>query len=182
MVNQAYAETLALLAEQGADAFYQGPLAEDIVAAVRDDVHLPGDLVAADLHGYRVVERPALCVPFQGYQVCGMGPPSSGGLAVGQILGLMERRPDLMGDAPLDTDSVHLFTQAMRLAFADRNLYVGDSDFVAVPAAGMLDKGYLHERAALITVFSPSRGQIPARQGGAPAIFPLSIATAMPCP
>ncbi|WP_305042830.1 gamma-glutamyltransferase family protein [Geoalkalibacter sp.] len=151
MRNPAYAETLERLAAEGADAFYLGPLAEAIVAAVQGDRRIPGDLTAADLENYQVVERPPVCVAFRGHQVCGMGPPSSGALAVGQILRFMELRSDLLGTSPLDVDSVHLFTQAMRLAFADRNLYVADSDFVKVPVAGLLDETYLAARAALIT-------------------------------
>ncbi|MCP5417766.1 MAG: gamma-glutamyltransferase [Chromatiaceae bacterium] len=151
MRNLAYAKTLKALARWGADAFYQGPIAGEIAQAVQGDLNIPGDMTTEDLHNYQVVVREPVCKTYQGYQVCGMGPPSSGGLAVGQILGLMEHRPDLMGDDPLAVETVHLFTQAGRLAFADRNQYVGDSDFVPVPVAGMLDDSYLAERAALIT-------------------------------
>ncbi|MCB1858627.1 MAG: gamma-glutamyltransferase [Gammaproteobacteria bacterium] len=151
MINKPYANTLKALARWGADAFYHGPIAEDIAAAVQGDLNIPGDMTTDDLANYQVVEREPVCMYYRGHRVCGMGPPSSGGLAVGQILGLMENRPDLMGSDPLDVDTVHLFTQAGRLAFADRNQYVGDSDFVSVPVAGMLDEGYLADRAALIT-------------------------------
>lgn len=151
MDNKAYALTLKRLAEEGASAFYRGALAEALVAAVRNDPHIPGDLSLADLETYQVVERTPVCFPYQGFRVCGMGPPSSGGIAVAQILGLMERRPDLMGTSPLDVATVHLFTQANRLAFADRNAYVGDSDFVSVPLAGLLDDTYLTQRAAHMT-------------------------------
>jgi gamma-glutamyltranspeptidase/glutathione hydrolase len=108
-------------------------------------------MTVADLMNYQVVEREPVCLDYRGHNVCGMGPPSSGGLAVGQILGIIENRPDLMGASPLDVDTVHLFTQAGRLAFADRNKYVADTDFITVPAEGMLDEDYLKERAALIT-------------------------------
>ncbi|MCB1758936.1 MAG: gamma-glutamyltransferase [Gammaproteobacteria bacterium] len=151
MVNKPYANTLKALARWGADAFYQGPIAEEIAAAVQGDLNIPGDMTTDDLANYQVVERDPVCMNYRGHRVCGMGPPSSGGLAVGQILGLMENRPDLMGSEPLDVDTVHLFSQAGRLAFADRNQYVGDSDFVSVPVAGMLDEAYLAARAALIT-------------------------------
>ena len=150
MRNPAYAETLSALARGGADAFYRGAIAEDIVAAVRGDANIPGDMTVGDLAGYEVVERDPVCVEYRGRSVCGMGPPSSGGLAVGQMLGILKNRPDLMGDGPLDADTVHLFTQAGRLAFADRNRYVADSDFVTVPVAGMLDEAYLASRADLI--------------------------------
>jgi gamma-glutamyltranspeptidase/glutathione hydrolase len=149
--NKAYADTLKALARKGADAFYFGPIAEDIVAAVQGDPAIPGDMTLADLANYRVVERAPVCIDYLAYEVCGMGPPSSGGIAVGQILGIMERRSDLIGESPLAVDTVHLFAQAGRLAFADRNLYVADTDFVTVPVAGLLDDGYLSDRAALIT-------------------------------
>ncbi len=149
--NPDYATTLEALARGGADAFYRGAIASDIVAAVRRDSHMPGDMTLDDLAGYRVIEREPVCAPYRGRRVCGMGPPSSGALAVGQMLGIMEARSDLAGEGPLDPRTVHLFTQAGRLAFADRNRYLGDSDFVAVPVAGLLDPGYLAARAALIT-------------------------------
>jgi len=149
--NQAYAETLGHLALFGASGFYQGPVAEEIAAAVQGDAHLPGDMTVDDLVNYRVVERQPVCIDYHAYQVCGMGPPSSGGLAVGQMLGILEKRSDLMGQGPLDVKTVHLFAQAGRLAFADRNRYVADSDFVTVPVTGLLDKAYLAKRAGRIT-------------------------------
>ena len=155
VTNKDYADVLKALAKDGADAFYEGEIADAIAAAVQSDPAIPGDMTADDLAAYEVVEREPVCLDYRGYDVCGMGPPSSGGLAVGQILGILENF-DLggiaaAGDGPLDEEVVHLFTQAGRLAFADRNLYVGDSDFVTVPAAGMLDEAYLASRAALIT-------------------------------
>lgn len=176
MNNLAYAETLKLLAEEGADAFYRGALAQAMVAAVRNDPHIPGDLSLADLEAYQVVERAPLCFPYQGYRVCGMGPPSSGGIAVAQILGLMERRPDLLGSSPLDVATVHLFTQANRLAFADRNAYVGDSDFVSVPWVGLLDDAYLAHRAARITLMDMGFAQagVPPGFGENQATEPLA--------
>jgi gamma-glutamyltranspeptidase/glutathione hydrolase len=105
-------------------------------------------MTTADLAAYEVIERDPVCVGYRGHDVCGMGPPSSGGLTVGQILGILESFD--LGDDPLAEETVHLVTQAGRLAFADRNLYIGDSDFVPVPAAGMLDPDYLASRAALI--------------------------------
>lgn len=147
--NLPYAHTLWRLRNQGADGFYRGPLARQIVRAVRTDRAIPGDMTMRDLRRYRVVEREPVCMDYRGHEVCGMGPPSSGALAVGQILGILENFD--LGDDPLDVEAVHLFSQAGRLAFADRNLYVGDTDFVTVPVEGMLDEDYLDERAALIT-------------------------------
>ena len=148
MVNRPYAQTLRALKRWGADAFYHGPIAADIAAAVQSDPAIAGDMTAEDLANYTVVERAPVCIEYRGRDVCGMGPPSSGALAVGQILGILEHFA-LDGD-PLDVEAVHLFTQAGRLAFADRGLYVGDTDFVTVPVEGMLDKTYLATRAALI--------------------------------
>ncbi len=151
MRNKAYAKTLKKISRRGAGAFYCGPIAHDIVEAVQGDLNIPGDMTVGDLKNYQVVEREPVCANYRGHKVCGMGPPSSGGLAVGQILGIIENRPDLMGTTPLDVDTVHLFAQAGRLAFADRNKYVADSDFITVPAEGMLNRDYLKERAGLIT-------------------------------
>ena len=146
--NKDYARTLKAMARHGADAFYTGDIAADIAAAVQSDPAIPGDMTVADLANYEVIERAPVCFDYRGHNVCGMGPPSSGALAVGQILGILENF-DLTGN-PLDERNVHLFAEAGRLAFADRGLYVGDTDFVTVPVEGMLDKTYLASRAALI--------------------------------
>jgi gamma-glutamyltranspeptidase/glutathione hydrolase len=150
IINQDYADTLKAIARHGADAFYNGEIAENIAAAVRGDLAINGDMTTQDLADYDVIKREPVCIEYRGHNVCGMGPPSSGALAVGQMLGILENF-DLGAGAPLDVDTVHLFTQAGRLAFADRNLYVGDTDFVTVPVEGMLDKNYLAERAEMIT-------------------------------
>lgn len=149
ITNPAYAATLKALARDGSEAFYEGEVAANITAAVQGDLAIGGDMTKQDLANYDVVERQPVCLEYRGHNVCGMGPPSSGALAVGQILGILENF-DLSGD-PLAADNVHLFTQAGRLAFADRGLYVGDTDFVTVPVEGMLDKDYLATRAAMIT-------------------------------
>ncbi|MGB5743995.1 MAG: gamma-glutamyltransferase [Sedimenticolaceae bacterium] len=146
--NKDYADTLKAMRKGGADAFYIGPIAEDIADAVQGDLAIPGDMTVQDLADYEVVERDPVCIDYRGYNVCGMGPPSSGALAVGQILGILEKFS--LVDDPLDEYNVHLFAEAGRLAFADRGLYVGDSDFVTVPVEGMLHKDYLAERADLI--------------------------------
>jgi gamma-glutamyltranspeptidase/glutathione hydrolase len=148
--NPAYAATLKTMARHGSDGFYTGEIAENISAAVNTDLSgFGGDMSVKDLANYDVVEREPVCLDYRGHNVCGMGPPSSGALAVGQILGILENF-DIGAGAPLDVDTVHLFTQAGRLAFADRGLYVADTDFVTVPVEGMLDKDYLAERADLI--------------------------------
>ncbi len=146
--NPAYARTLETLRTRGADGFYSGRIAASIARAVQTDRAIPGDLTVADLKAYRVVERDPVCMDYRGHRVCGMGPPSSGALAVGQILGILEHFD--LGDDPLGERFVHLFSQAMRLAFADRNKYVADPDYVTVPVEGMLDEDYLASRADLI--------------------------------
>jgi gamma-glutamyltranspeptidase/glutathione hydrolase len=148
--NPEFAATLRLIAERGADAFYSGAIAQAIVEAVRGSPDRPGDITLEDLAAYRVKEREPVCVAYRRYSVCGMGPPSSGGLAVGQILKLVE--PFDLGRGPADAlnaRAMHLIAEAQKLAFADRNRYVGDPDFVSVPA-GLLDAGYLGIRRALI--------------------------------
>jgi len=162
--NPAYAQTLRGLAERGVDAFYTGPVADAIVQAVRGAAHNPGLLGPLDLAIYRVKERAAVCAPYRGHEVCGMGPPSSGAVAVGQILGMLEAT-DLAALGPSDPESWRLIGEASRLAFADRARYLADSDFVPVPVAGLLDPAYLRRRAALIT----AGGVLPEAQAGQPA-------------
>ena len=145
--NPAYAQVLRTLAAEGAAAFYTGPLAADIVTAVQSVTDNPGILSAADLSLYSVKERQAVCGAFMTYQVCGMGPPSSGALAVGQILGVLDNLDISDRDA---AQTWRRMGDAARLAFADRGRYVADSDFVPVPVKGMLDEAYLADRAALL--------------------------------
>jgi gamma-glutamyltranspeptidase / glutathione hydrolase len=148
IVNRDYAETLRMVAREGADAFYRGAIAADIVRAVRAHAK-PGDLTEADLAGYRALEREPVCGPYRGRRVCSMGPPSSGGVAVLQILGILERTAFARAP-PHSAQSAHLFTEAGRLAFADRARYLGDADFVPVPVQKLLDGTYLASRASLI--------------------------------
>lgn len=158
--NPALATTLRAVSLQGAVALYEGPLARDIVDAVRGHAGNPGLLSLSDLAGYRAVERSPLCFDYRAWLVCGMGPPSSGALAVGQLLGMLAQRPlaslrPIARDGFLEPhpDAVHLFSEAGRLAYADRARYVADPDFVPLPggsAAALLDPAYLRARGALI--------------------------------
>ncbi len=161
--NPAFAATLRALSSGGADGFYSGAIAADIVATVTGHPANPGDMTLADLMAYRTVEREAVCGRYRVYTVCGMGPPSSGALAVQQILGMVERI-DLPRMGP-GANAAHWISEAGRLAFADRNLFVGDPAFVDVPAAGMIDQGYLASRANLI---SEERSMGTARAGEPP--------------
>ena len=147
--NPAYADTLHLFAQLGTDGFYTGPVAESIVAAVQGAAGNPGVLDMVDLAIYRVKERAPVCAPYRFWQVCGMGPPSSGALAVGQILGMLQGH-DLAALGPDNPESWRLIGDASRMAFADRGRYVADSDFVPVPVQGMLDPSYLQGRAILL--------------------------------
>lgn len=148
--NEPYAATLEKIAQSGADAFYTGPLADAIVAAAQKAPNAAGDLTLADLAAYTVVAREPVCVPYRTYRICGMGPPSSGGIAVAQILKLIERfDPGRTPNDAMNTAALHLVTEAERLAYADRGRYLADPAFVAIPS-GLLDPDYLAQRSALI--------------------------------
>ena len=148
--NPEFAATLRTVGERGAGAFYEGAIAQAIVQAVRQSPSHQGDITLADLAAYRVKEREPVCFAYRRYRICGMGPPSSGGLAVGQVLKLVEAFDLGRGPADaLNTRALHLIAEAQKLAFADRDRYVGDPDFVSVPA-GLLDAAYLGVRRALI--------------------------------
>jgi len=149
IVNSEYAATLRSLSLEGVEAFYRGPIAADIVRAVSSHAR-PGDMTEADLAGYRALERDALCGTYRLWVVCSMAPPSSGGVALLQILGLLERK-GFARAAPQSEAAVHLFAEASRLAFADRAKYLGDADFVPVPLSRLLDSNYLNQRSSLIT-------------------------------
>ncbi|MBO9399895.1 gamma-glutamyltransferase [Shimia sp. R9_3] len=146
--NADYAESLRLMAEHGADPFYTGEIATDIVATVRSADN-PGVLSTVDMALYQVKERDAVCVEYRDHDVCGMGPPSSGALTVGQILGLVGSY-DMAGMGPESADAWRLIGDASRLAFADRGRYMADSDFVPVPTAGLVAPDYLAARAELL--------------------------------
>jgi gamma-glutamyltranspeptidase/glutathione hydrolase len=148
LANPALADTLETIAREGPDAFYKGGIARDIANAVQNDPRKAGKLTAEDIASYRAKEREPICTLYRLNRVCGMGPPSSGGIAVGQVLGLIE--PFDLGPAPLGARAAHIIAEAERLAFADRALYLADSDFVPVPVSGLLDSAYLAERRALI--------------------------------
>ncbi|WP_254869683.1 gamma-glutamyltransferase [Thalassospira sp. HF15] len=147
--NPKYAKTLQDLATNGIVNFYQGPIAEDIVAKVKGASWNPGVLSLADFANYQVKERPTVCVEYREHDVCGMGPPSSGALTVGQILGLLEPY-DIAEMGPSAAQSWRLIGDASRLAFADRGRYMADIDFVPMPLNGLLDKTYLAERSKLL--------------------------------
>jgi gamma-glutamyltranspeptidase/glutathione hydrolase len=146
--NPEYAATLRVIAQGGADAFYRGALTADMVRAVRSHAR-PGELTAQDFADYRALEREPLCGTYRAWRICSMGPPSSGGVAVLQILGILERTPFARAP-PQSAAAVHYFAEAGRLAYADRGRYLGDPDFNVVPTRKLLSGKYLDERAKLI--------------------------------
>ena len=150
LVNEPLSQTLRAIAAGGADAFYSGSIARDIVAAVQTTGTRPGRLTLDDLANYGAVEREPVCGAYRIYRVCGMGPPSSGGIAIVQTLGMLERfgMRSYSANAPM---AVHLISEASKLAFADRNRYVADPAFVDVPVEGLTDPRYLRQRARLIS-------------------------------
>jgi gamma-glutamyltranspeptidase/glutathione hydrolase len=163
--NPEFAATLRAIAERGPDALYSGPIAEAIVQAVRTAPNHAGDVTLADLAGYRAREREPLCAAYRSNRICSMGPPSSGGIAVAQTMKLLE--PFDLGTRPVDAmngKALHLIAEAQKLAFADRDYYVGDPDFVAAPS-GLLEGRYLDTRRALIdqgaAMLRPAPGKLP---------------------
>jgi gamma-glutamyltranspeptidase / glutathione hydrolase len=146
LTNPAYAQSLRLIATSGAVGFYDGPIAEAMVAAVAQHQSNPGLMTHDDLRQFRATARQPVCLDYRGYAVCGMPPPTSGGLTTAMILGLLQ--PYRMGDLrPQSPTALHLMTQASRLAYADRDVYMADPDFVQVPSDGLLDARYLIARS-----------------------------------
>ena len=157
--NPAYAETLRTLADEGAEAFYEGRIAREIVEAVHAGDN-PGLLTLEDLAAYEPIRREALCRPYRVHVVC-VPPPPSSGVALLQLLAMAEHTPDIQAgpDAP---EAWVAFARLQRLMYADRDLYVGDPAFVDVPVAGLLDPAYVAGRAALVpTVDGPVEAGTP---------------------
>ncbi|MGV8893798.1 MAG: gamma-glutamyltransferase [Burkholderiaceae bacterium] len=170
--NPLLAEVFKEIAAGGADSFYKGRIAQDIAAKVGSHPVNPGLLTAADIAGYQAKVREPVCSDYKAWTVCGMPPPSSGGIAIAQMLGMLEARdirPFAPKDGILNADAVHLFSEVGRLAYADRGLYVADTDFVQLPGNSfkpLLDKQYLAQRAALIG----DKSMGPAEPGRPPAM------------
>jgi len=180
--NPELATTFRTIATMGAKALQDGGGADRVAAAV---ARRGGGLTAGDMHDYRPVQRDAVCAPYRRWRICGMPPPSSGGLGVLQLLGLLERGGLPPGD-PAAPDAVHLFSEAGRLVYADRARYLADPDFIAVPQQELLEPRYLEQRARLInkqrSMGIASPGDLPARHSQAdddapelPATTHLSI-------
>jgi len=163
LANPALADTLATIARDGPDAFYKGDIAADIARAVQHDPRRPGTLSVEDIANYHAKERAPVCVVYRAEKICGVGPPSSGGIAVAQVLALIS--PYDLGPAPLGVRAAHTIIEAERLALADRARYLADPDFVEAPIAGLLDPSYLAERRRLI---DPDRAQANVAAGTPP--------------
>ncbi|MGC1470647.1 MAG: gamma-glutamyltransferase [Sphingorhabdus sp.] len=170
--NPALAKTLKLIAKKGPNAFYTGSIANSIVDSVTKSPVAPGDMTLADLAAYKAVEQNAVCAPYRVYVVCGMAPPSSGATTVLQILGSLERF-DMKAMGKDDPKSWYLIGQAMQLAYADREKYLGDASFVQVPVSGLIDKAYLAERSALI---DPAKARTDYPAGSPPGAMPRTAA------
>ena len=179
--NPELAAVLRDVAERGVTTFYEGPIARDIVAKVRGHATNPGLLTEADLSGYRAKTRDPLCFDYRLWRLCGMPPPSSGPLALGQMLGMLAGRnlaalPPVKNGALLEpsAEAVHLISEAGRLAYADRGRYVADPDFTSLPggsAAALLSPAYLAQRAGSITERSMGRAT-----PGTPAMLGTPVA------
>ena len=161
--NPAFAALLRKVAADGPDAFYTGAEGQAIVDAVGTSSQNPTALTLADLAAYQAKDQDAVCAPYRQFTVCGMGPPSSGATTILQMLGTIERF-DMKKLGSNSPTAWHVIGEAMQLAYADREKYLGDPDFVSVPVKGMLDRGYLKSRSALI---SPTKS-LPSYAAGTP--------------
>ncbi len=156
------------IAENGADAFYRGSIADDIVNAVRNRKKNPGYMTLSDLEGYRAMERRPLCGNYRNYKICGIPPPSSGGETVLQIMGIISNFD--LGEKPESAESVHIVSEAERLAFADRDRYLADPDFSPIPLSGLLDPAYVKSRAMLIDRHAAMERVMPGNPPGSETV------------
>lgn len=167
--NPAFAAFLEGVAARGADSFYVGPNAQAIVATVNGSPLHPSQMTTGDIASYDAKPQPPVCGTYRGYKICGMGPSTSGGTTVFETLKQLERF-DLSALGPNSPVAWHLIAESMRLAYADRDRYLGDMDYVSVPVAGLMDPAYLASRSALIspdkTIANVTAGNPP----GAPKI------------
>jgi len=162
--NPALANTLEMIAEAGPDSFYEGDWAAGMAQTIADATPGEADMTAEDIASYSAVWRPSPCGEYRQYRICGMGPPSSGATTVYAILKQLEGF-DLTALGPESPIFWHLFAESQRLAYADRELYLGDADFVSVPMAGLMDGDYLLARGMMIsassTMATPAAGKPP---------------------
>lgn len=169
--NPALADTLERIARAGPDSFYRGTQAQAMSAKVQSDTPRQPAMTARDIAGYEAKSRPPVCGTYRAYRICGMGPPSSGATTVIAILGQLEGF-DMAALGPDSPVSWHLFAESQRLAYADRERYLGDSDFVPVPVAGLTEPAYLARRGALIAPGRTLAGVEPGTPDGVTATPP----------
>ncbi|NQV80747.1 MAG: gamma-glutamyltransferase [Alphaproteobacteria bacterium] len=150
--NPALAETLRTIAAEGADSFYEGSISRSVVFAVQSASDNPGLLTHADMSGYQAKARTPVCGQYRRFDICGMPPPTSGGVTTLQILGILQNA-NLAANSPTSPASAHLIAEASRLAFADRGKYLADPDFVDVPVSRLLDPAYLRKRYKQISLY-----------------------------
>jgi gamma-glutamyltranspeptidase/glutathione hydrolase len=187
MKNPELAKVLREIATDGADVFYKGHIARDIEAKVKGHPTNPGLLTAADIAGYQAKVREPICTDYRSWTVCGMPPPSSGGIAIAQMLGMLEVkdiRPYAPKNGELSVEAIHLFSEAGRLAYADRGRYVADTDFVPLPGNSvkpLLDKKYLAERASLIGEKSMGTAKFGVPPGTTKLAWGLDNSPELPC-
>jgi gamma-glutamyltranspeptidase/glutathione hydrolase len=167
--NPAFAAFLAGIAARGSDSFYVGPNAQAIVATVNASPRNPSQMTTGDIATYDAKPRTSVCVSYRGHKICGMGPSSSGGATVFETLKQLERF-DLTKLGPNSPTAWHLIAESMRLAYADREQYLGDADYVSVPVAGLLDPGYLASRSALISPDKTIANVVAGAPPGAPKV------------
>jgi len=160
------AEALSDLADTGPDAFYQRNAAS-FARYVAQETPQDGRMSEADVTSYEAKMRDPVCSEYRSYTICGMGPPSSGGVAVAQMLGQLERF-DLAALGPDNPEFWHLFLESQRIAYADRELYIGDADFVEVPVEGLVNRDYIASRSALIDPAQAQGTVEPGTPPGAP--------------
>ncbi|MBX7528200.1 gamma-glutamyltransferase [Qipengyuania vesicularis] len=165
--NEALARTFEKIAAGGSEAFYSGENALAVATTVAADTPHSGAMTYDDIASYEAREREAVCSSYRAYRICSMGPPTSGGIAVQQMLLQLERF-DLSSLGAENPVTWHLFLESQRLAYADRELYLADSDFVSVPVAGLLERSYLAERSALISADNTIAQPQPGNPRGAP--------------
>jgi gamma-glutamyltranspeptidase/glutathione hydrolase len=161
--NPALAAILHRIADEGPEAFYTGDNAKAIVAAATGTTINTSDITGADLTAYQAKERAPVCGFYRGYKICGMAPPSSGAVTVLEILGMLKRF-DMKKLGPNSPVAWHLIGEAMELAYADREKYLGDTDFVQVPVKGLIDPAYLDQRSKLIS----TTATLPSYDAGTP--------------
>lgn len=179
--NPALARTLRSIAEGGADAFYKGTIANAIAQAIGTATPHKGQMTPEDLAAYQAQKRPVPCLDYRDSKVCSMGPPSSGGLAVLQILGTL-RRFDMSRLAPDSIVAAHVITEASRLAFADRERYVGDPDFAPVPVERLLTPEYLAGRSGEIDLDKSMGEAKPGRPADSALLGEMPSVSRMPEP